>query len=277
MANDSQRAKAASMFGKEFMSAAKCAPPPKNSAVALQKGANSRPIPTYKVGGPVKKMKGGLMGSPITGMPPGEAGPQTQALTPQVMPQEQADGPLSRMRGRRILENERKMPPPQAAVPPAAPAAPAGAMPPPLPGKMQQYKKGGKVQTSADTARKLATEMGGFKCGGMMKKASGGKIADEAVDLVGKYAVGGAGKTRKGQAPIKRAEGGSAKLPDRKAQKMAPMPKRDPPKTGGKSDAEYGDFVLARKMMKKAQGGAAKVRKGMMSLAGKITPGVSGK
>lgn len=58
------------------------------------------------------------------------------------------------------------------------------------------YGKGGKVQTSADTARKLATEMGGMKDGGMKPV---------------KKAVGGAGKTRKGMAPIKKKDGGVAK------------------------------------------------------------------
>jgi hypothetical protein len=57
-------------------------------------------------------------------------------------------------------------------------------------------KKGGKVQTSSDTARKLGKEMGGFKNGGK----------------AGCYAVGGAGKVRKGMAPIKRAMGGAAKV-----------------------------------------------------------------
>lgn len=57
---------------------------------------------------------------------------------------------------------------------------------------------GGKVQTSADTAKKLATEMGGMKCGGK----------------AGKYAAGGAGKMRKGQCdtPTKLAKGGAGKV-----------------------------------------------------------------
>lgn len=47
---------------------------------------------------------------------------------------------------------------------------------------LKRAVKGGGVQTSSDTARKLATEMGGMKCGGKP----------------GKYAKGGAGKVRKG-------------------------------------------------------------------------------
>lgn len=79
---------------------------------------------------------------------------------------------------------------------------------------------GGGVQTSADTARKLATEMGGMKKGGRpkpnglavmiaigspkkpMKKMDGGKIPEDmaASKLMApeKFAKGGAGKVRKG-------------------------------------------------------------------------------
>lgn len=64
------------------------------------------------------------------------------------------------------------------------------------------YGKGGKVQTSADTARKLATEMGGMK--------DGGSCGMKPV----KKAVGGTGKTRKGMAPIKKKDGGVAKKAD---------------------------------------------------------------
>ena len=55
MANDSQRDKARSIFGKTFFENSKALPNPKNAAAALQKRANDRPIPTYKVGGAVKK------------------------------------------------------------------------------------------------------------------------------------------------------------------------------------------------------------------------------
>jgi hypothetical protein len=55
MANDSQRDKARATFGKTFFENSKALPNPKNAAAALQKRANDRPIPTYKVGGAVKK------------------------------------------------------------------------------------------------------------------------------------------------------------------------------------------------------------------------------
>ncbi len=57
MANDSQRDKARAMFGAAFFENSKAQPLGKqtNSMQALQKRANARPIPTYKVGGAVKK------------------------------------------------------------------------------------------------------------------------------------------------------------------------------------------------------------------------------
>lgn len=133
--NDPQRSKAAAMFGKAFMDAAKPTPPAKNYATAQQKVANSRPIPTYKTGGVVKKAMGG----------------EARAFNDAV-----------------------------------------ASMPSPV-----------------------------------------------------MRAVGGAGKTRKGQAPVKRAQGG-------------------PVKDGSKKDAEYGDYVAgekdrapkpAPKPVKKAAGG----------------------
>lgn len=85
-------------------------------------------------------------------------------------------------------------------------------------GDQDIYAEGGKVQTSADTARKLATEMGGMKKGGK-PKASG---------LAVMIAIGSPKK------PVKKMGGGMMK-PD-----------------------------------KFAQGGAGKVRKGMMTPEGKI-------
>ncbi len=60
---DDQRAKAAKLFGPAFMAEARATPAlPSNSAVALQKRANDRPIPTYKDGGKVaRKSVGGTL------------------------------------------------------------------------------------------------------------------------------------------------------------------------------------------------------------------------
>lgn len=88
--------------------------------------------------------------------------------------------------------------------------------------KMANGGSTSKVQTSADTARKLATEMGGMKKGGKPKSGLAVMIA--------------IGETKK---PVKKMGGGMMYA------------------NGGKPD-------------KFAQGGAGKVRKGMMTPEGKI-------
>ena len=133
MADDSQRAKARATFGSSFFENSKAISPPKNFATAQQKVAQSRPIPTFKVGGPVKKADGGLPGV------------------------------------RQDAVNFR-------AALNAMPNAPVTGMKPGLTGGM---KKGGKVQTSSDTARKLAKEMGGMKKGGAMREGSKKDMAQD--------------------------------------------------------------------------------------------------
>ena len=54
MKGSNMRDKARATFGKTFFENTKEPAPAKNGAVALQKRANARPIPTYKVGGVVK-------------------------------------------------------------------------------------------------------------------------------------------------------------------------------------------------------------------------------
>ena len=228
MAEDPMRAKARATFGKTFMDAAKPRPLAKDAATASQKVANQRPIPTYKVGGVVKKADGGVM--------PGRIAARIKAGN-------YKDG-----------------------------------------GETFDYNKGGKVQTSADTARKLATEMGGMK--------DGGSCGMKPV----KKAVGGAGKTRKGCAPIKRAKGGVAKK--RKEENVTRMPtapsgrpatmgdlNRSNRDTGGMTADEIrriGEAIergnrTPYEPIPRAKGGAAKVRKGMMSPEGDIKQAVKPK
>jgi hypothetical protein len=105
------------------------------------------------------------------------------------------------------------------------------------------YKMGGKVQTSADTAKKLATEMGGMKKGGKPKKDG----------LAVMIAIGSPMKGMK--KPVKKMHGGRVHADgDKPVKKMG----------GGMAYADGG------KPMMKAAGGAAKVRKGMMTPEGKI-------
>jgi hypothetical protein len=237
MADDSQRAKARSTFGSSFFENSKAIPAPKNFATAQQKTANSRPIPTFKVGGAVKKADSGMprnrpmpydkMGSklprkadggltdvrksavmqramgdqpnvPMTGMGTqpmkvmnhgGKVMKKAQGGTVKPAPNK-SGGKKDAEYGDYVISGRPKMPPPKK-------AAPRPTMPPKTGDKRDaEYgdyviakAMGGKVQTSSDTARKLATEMGGMKHGGVQKKSIGGvlkKIAPyAAMGLVG--------------------------------------------------------------------------------------------
>jgi hypothetical protein len=145
-----------------------------NGAKALQQRANARPIPTYKVGGPVKKMPT----------------PAESAASGNRMARQEAD----EMRFMEMIEKlKRPMPTPaesvrsgnriareEAADMRRMKMAEGGKMPDltgdgkvtradVLKGRgVKGFAKGG-VQTSSDTARKLATEMGGMKKGGKVK------------------------------------------------------------------------------------------------------------
>jgi hypothetical protein len=175
------RAKARAIFGP-----ANPEPMPNqpNGAKALQERANARPIPTYKVGGSVKKPT-----------PPQPTAAEREAerkrresLANTKVTQSEADtlGRAMRSEGPRYKHGGK-----------AAPASPNKipktgkkiTMPPPdisMPLSSDELerrydrqreimldnsgmKHGGKVQTASDTARKLATEMGGMKNGGAMK------------------------------------------------------------------------------------------------------------
>jgi hypothetical protein len=172
------RAKARAIFGPAI---AEPMPKQPNGAKALQERANARPIPTYKVGGAVKK-----------DMPPQPTAAEREAARRKR--EELAKMKVSKEQGAAITRGNR------------AADIEGG-----------RYKMGGKVQTSADTAKKLATEMGGMKKGGKAKKdglavmiAIGSPMKGEKKPV--KKAVGGAGKTRKGMAPIKKAQGGVGKV-----------------------------------------------------------------
>lgn len=181
------RAKARAIFGPAI---AEPMPKQPNGAKALQERANARPIPTYKVGGSVKK-------SP----------PQPTAA------EREAD--------RKRREDMAKMKVTQSEADTLGRA---------MRSEGPRYKHGGKVQTSADTAKKLATEMGGMKKGGKPKKDG----------LAVMIAIGAPMKGMK--KPVKKMGGGMA----------------------------YADGG-AMKPDKFAQGGAGKVRKGMMTPEGVIT------
>ena len=209
------RAKARAIFGP-----ANPEPMPNqpNAAKALQQRANARPIPTYKVGGVVKKAAGGMtkpklsdaerkMGDALMMTRKGKEVMDAQKRMEAVKEmerrkkQEEAD----KLLGMRMKNGGK-----------AGCYADGGDVTADrIKARMASgnYKKGGKVQTSADTAKKLATEMGGMKKGGKPKDGLAVMIAiGKPMKKPVKKAVGGAGKTRKGMAPIKKAQGGAAKV-----------------------------------------------------------------
>jgi hypothetical protein len=306
------RAKARAIFGPAI---AEPMPNQPNGAKALQQRANARPIPTYKVGGPVKKP-----------MPT----PAASAASGNRMAREEAD----EMRFMEMMEpkqNRQSMPmrsgkPPvygvgKPAFPDSAASAASGnrvakqeadekklmdalrgrdegprkpvtlkekpvqvdldekrkkvrlnekRVPVTLDEKRvrvdkMEYKTGGKVQTSSDTARKLATEMGGMKKGGKAKPKDG---------LAVMIAIG------KPMKPAKKMNGGAmaAGSKDMEASKVTrEMAMGGSPMgyMGGGSPMGYaaggaGKTRKGQAPIKKAQGGAAKVRKGMMTPEGNI-------
>jgi hypothetical protein len=152
---------------------------------------------------------------------------------------------------------------PKATAPSGPP--PAG-MAPVDPRKAAMMKKGGKVQTSSDTARKLATEMGGMKKGGKTKPKDG---------LAVMIAIG------KPMKPAKKMNGGpmASGSKDMEASKVTrdmamggdPMGYMDGGAPMGYAAGGAGKMRKGMMPEKFAQGGAGKVRKGMMTPEGKIT------
>ena len=238
------RAKARAIFGSAI---AEPMPNQPNGAAALQKRANARPIPTYKVGGVVKKNDGGLLKKPVRGssvtipleedrvkklkkpanapkvvnfeprQPKTGRAPANAPKPPAMMRGPEADDVLiTTRRGQQMLDAQKRREMEMEAERRKKQAA-ADKL---LGIRMKNggkacgaYKDGGNVQTSSDTARKLATEMGGMKKGGKAKDGLAVMIAiGKPMKKPVKKAVGGAGKMRKGMAPIKKAQGGAAKV-----------------------------------------------------------------
>lgn len=295
------RAKARAIFGPAI---AEPMPKQPNGAKALQERANARPIPTYKVGGVVKK---------------------PTVPTPRGSP-EADDVLITTRRGQQILEEQRRRDAQRDRAADAKRKAADKLLGIPAQkngGKAGCYKDGGKVQTSSDTARKLAKEMGGMKKGGKAKDGLAVMIAIGSPKKPAKKAIGGKMMAKMGPA-ITRAK---ADL-----DRMAAMPKVDPrdikgrpgggmlgkmmknPEMRAKFEAaaekagvpaprtaigypvrpnpvekiQYkgsempvkravggaGKTRKGQAPIKRAQGGAAKVRKGMMSPEGKILDAV---
>ena len=284
------RAKARAIFGPAF---AEPMPNQPNGAKALQQRANARPIPTYKVGGPVKKP----MPTPAD---LAAAKAQNEMIKKATVSKKDAaaiaaGNSASAQEGAEMRKMRMK----------------DGGKMPDLTGddKVTQadvlkgrgvkgFAKGG-VQTSSDTARKLASEMGGMKKGGKAKPKDGlavmiaiGKPMKPAKKMAGgamgyadggkpeKKMAGGAMGYVHGGKPAKKMNGGpmAGGSMDREASKVTremamggdPMGYMGGGAPMGYAAGGAGKTRKGQAPIKKAQGGAAKVRKGMMTPEGDI-------
>lgn len=238
------RAKARAIFGS-----ANPEPMPNqpNGAAALQQRANARPIPTYKVGGVVKKADGGKV--------------------PMATPAEKKMGDALMMtrRGKQIMDAQAKRDAERERMGMAKRAIADKLLGVPM------KKDGGKVQTSSDTARKLAKEMGGMKKGGKAKDGLAVMIAIGKTKPIKEKATG---EMYVSKAAMKKHEAAETPAMQRKERKMdgGSVSARETDYEGSKVTRamKKGGYCMGGKPMKKAAGGAAKVRKGMMTPDGKI-------
>lgn len=270
------RAKAREIFGSAV---AEPMPKQPNGAKALQQRANARPIPTYKVGGVVKKANGGGMPSNLS---PAEREAYMRKMRAEQTARGQRNTPeaddvlITTRRGQRILdeqkkrelEMERKRREKQGRADKLLG----------IPAK----KDGGKVKTSSDTARKLATEMGGMKKGGKAKDGLAVMIAIGKTKPV-KKAAGGTGRANMRSEPAAKNTRGLMvrHVPAPKAmptQRPTPSPIPTQPPTQRPTAPEQSRVVdetnwfksrfptgykKGGSPVKKAVGGAGKTRKGM--------------
>jgi len=296
------RAKARAIFGPAI---AEPMPKQPNGAKALQERANARPIPTYKVGGAVKKntppgptaaereaerkrreeyakMKVTPENAAAIGRGNRSSGYKTGGKVMPSSPQKKPRTPLSSDELERRYDAERRKM--------LNEASKAGFE------RSPGYKTGGSVQTSADTAKKLATEMGGMKKGGKAMKPVDSdknpglnKLPKEVRNKMGFMKKGGKpkkdglavmiaiGEPMKGmKKPVKKMAGGrieGRRMDARGQTKKVIIPE---PVMGGAPRPEVPATppppakIVYDKPVKRAQGGAGKVRKGMMTPEGKI-------
>lgn len=301
MADDGMRAKARALFGSEFMGALNGPAAKKmvNSAAAAQKTANSRPIPVYKKGGPVKKADGGDVFSY------GQKGrtPVPAAVTVEMTPNASTQP---------VTATARAASPAQEYINPNRPVS-----------EEVKLQRGPKVNRSERTQEHFNPEETRIERNARMKRvqaqanaakakaawlASRGQGSDDAnmhaiaeqqrqmlrdagapasrINAVG-FASGGAAKSRKGMC---HKDGGPIRIDLNKAKKdteardKAKADKRRREMLGSDADivarGNRSQATEAREEAsmptKKARGGAAKVRKGVIPGAIKPRKGIGG-
>jgi hypothetical protein len=148
MNGSNMRDKARAIFGKTFFENTKEPAPAKNGAVALQKRANARPIPTYKVGGVVKKQAGGALTA-------------AEKARAEKMIRERGDAAMRDPLVMRLLEEQNRAP---MGVPGAGPKA------------ATKRAEGGGIEAQRLEAR---TASGNYKKGGKIKKKADGGVMDQ--------------------------------------------------------------------------------------------------
>jgi len=184
MNGSNMRDKARAIFGKTFFENTKEPAPAKNAAVALQKRANARPIPTYKVGGVVKKQAGGALTA-------------AEKARAQAMIKERGDAAMRDPLVMRYLDEQNRAPMPVPGMGPKAATkrAEGGRMGVPVnpraysavgsrdePKTISRRAEGGDIEAQRLEARAAA---GRYKDGGKItKKASGGMTARSDRDVI---------------------------------------------------------------------------------------------
>jgi hypothetical protein len=222
------RAKARAIFGSAI---AEPMPKQPNGAKALQERANARPIPTYKVGGVVKKQNGGAM-------PPRTRGgsPEADDVLITTRRGREMEAELRRREAMKKRADEEKRARADRLL--GIPAQKKG-------GKAGMYADGGKVMDERIAARMAA---GNYKKGGKADVKKGGKPKDGLAVMI---AIGAPMKGMK--KPIKEKATGemysSKKAMAKHEAKESPM-------------MEKAERMM--KPVKRAVGGAGKTRKGMM-------------
>lgn len=185
MNGSNMRDKARAIFGKTFFENTKEPAPAKNAAVALQKRANARPIPTYKVGGVVKKQAGGALTA-------------AEKARAQAMIKERGDAAMRDPLVMRYLDEQNRAPMSVPGMGPKAATkrAEGGRMGVPVnpraysavgsrnePKTISRRAEGGDIEAQRLEAR---ADAGRYKDGGsVQKKASGGKAEDRGPTTAG--------------------------------------------------------------------------------------------
>jgi hypothetical protein len=183
MQSSDMRAKARAIFGPAI---AEPMPNQPNGAFALQQRANARPIPTYKVGGAVKKAGGGMATS--------TASPTSMRSTPSPTDMRSTASPVF-MRSTASPTEMRSTPSPTRAKPPGMSSklvkkAEGGAMKKTPPGPTAAERAASKAQDERLKKAKVTPKEGKVigsanrsegsmykKGGGVMKKAAGGGMS----------------------------------------------------------------------------------------------------